>query len=142
MTGNKTFTIIKPLAVKSGYVIPILSKIHEGGFKLIAMKYTQLNKEQAKEFYAVHKGKNFYDDLCKFMSSGPIIVAIFEKENAVEEYRKLIGATNPEEASENTVRKLYGKSIQENAVHGSDSDENAEIEGNFFFSQTERFCTY
>lgn len=140
MLGNRTFSIIKPKAVKSGYIIPILSKIHEAGFKLIAMRFTQLTKNQAQGFYAIHKGKAFYDDLCEFMSSGPIIVLILEKENAVEEYRKLIGATNPDEASENTVRKLYGNSIQENAVHGSDSDENAEIEGNFFFSATERFC--
>ena len=140
MLGNRTFSIIKPKAVKSGYIIPILSKIHEAGFKLIAMRFTQLTKNQAQDFYAIHKGKAFYDDLCEFMSSGPIIVLLLEKENAVEEYRKLIGATNPDEASENTVRKLYGNSIQENAVHGSDSDENAEIEGNFFFSATERFC--
>ena len=140
MSGNRTFSIIKPKAVKSGYIIPILSKIHEAGFKLIAMRFTQLTKNQAQDFYAIHKGKAFYDDLCEFMSSGPIIVLILEKENAVEEYRKLIGATNPDEASENTVRKLYGNSIQENAVHGSDSDENAKIEGNFFFSATERFC--
>ena len=140
MLGNRTFSIIKPKAVKSGYIIPILSKIHEAGFKLIAMRFTQLTKNQAQDFYVIHKGKAFYDDLCEFMSSGPIIVLILEKENAVEEYRKLIGATNPDEANENTVRKLYGNSIQENAVHGSDSDENAEIEGNFFFSATERFC--
>lgn len=140
MSGNRTFSIIKPKAVKSGYIIPILSKIHEAGFKLIAMRFTQLTRNQAQDFYAIHKGKAFYDDLCEFMSSGPIIVLLLEKENAVEEYRKLIGATNPDEASENTVRKLYGNSVQENAVHGSDSDENADIEGNFFFSATERFC--
>jgi nucleoside-diphosphate kinase len=140
MSGNKTFSIIKPKAVRSGYIIPILSKIHEGGFKLIAMRYTQLTRNQAQDFYAVHKGKAFYDDLCEFMSSGPIIVLILEKENAVEDYRKLIGATNPDKASENTVRSLYGSSIQENAVHGSDSDKNAEIEGSFFFSATEQFC--
>ncbi|MCD4772201.1 MAG: nucleoside-diphosphate kinase [Bacteroidales bacterium] len=139
MTGNRTFSIIKPKAVRSGYIIPILSKIHEGGFKLIAMRFTQLTLNQAQDFYAVHKGKAFYEDLCEFMSSGPIIVLLLEKENAVEDYRKLIGATNPDEASENTVRSLYGSSVQENAVHGSDSDENAEIEGNFFFSATERF---
>ena len=139
MTGNRTFSIIKPKAVRSGYIIPILSKIHEGGFKLIAMRYTQLTKNQAQDFYAIHKGKAFYDDLCEFMSSGPIIVLILEKENAVEDYRKLIGATNPDEENKNTVRSLYGSSIQENAVHGSDSDKNAEIEGNFFFSATERF---
>ncbi len=140
MSGNKTFSIIKPKAVRSGYIIPILSKIHEGGFKLIAMRYTQLTRNQAQDFYAVHKGKAFYNDLCEFMSSGPIIVLILEKENAVEDYRKLIGATNPDKASENTVRSLYGSSIQENAVHGSDSDKNAEIEGSFFFSATEQFC--
>ena len=140
MAGDKTFTIIKPKAVKSGYIVPILSKIHDGGFELVAMKFIQLTLNQAKAFYAIHKGKTFYDDLCEFMSSGPIIVALLKKENAVEDYRKLIGATNPDDASENTVRKLYGNSVQENAVHGSDSDENAEIEGNFFFSATERFC--
>ncbi len=140
MSGNRTFSIIKPKAVKSGYIIPILSKIHEAGFNLIAMRFTQLTRNQAQDFYAIHKGKAFYDDLCEFMSSGPIIVLLLEKENAVEEYRRLIGATNPDEASENTVRSLYGSSVQENAVHGSDSDKNAEIEGNFFFSATERFC--
>ncbi len=139
MVGNRTFTMIKPMAVKNGFVGPIMNKIHEGGFRIVAMKFLKLSLEQAQEFYAVHKGKSFYDDLCFFMSSGPIVAAILEKENAIEAYRELIGATNPEEAAEGTIRNLYATSIQKNAVHGSDSDENAIIESNFFFSEFERF---
>lgn len=139
MAGNKTFTIIKPFAVKHGYIGSILTKINEAGFRIMAMKYTHLRLEEAKVFYAVHKGLPFYEDLVSFMSSGPIVVAILEKENAVEDYRELIGSTDPAEAAEGTIRKIFGTDIQENAVHGSDSDENAEIECNFFFSQCERF---
>ena len=139
MAGNRTFTMIKPMAVKNGFVGPIMNKIHEGGFRIVAMKFLKLSLEQAKEFYAVHKGKSFYDDLCVFISSGPIVAAILEKENAIEAYRELIGATNPEEAAEGTIRNLYATSTQKNAVHGSDCDENAIIESNFFFSEFERF---
>ena len=139
MTGNRTFTMIKPMAVKNGFIGPIMNKIHEVGFRIVAMKFLKLSLEQAQEFYAVHKGKSFYDDLCVFMSSGPIVAAILEKENAIEAYRELIGSTNPEEAAEGTIRNLYATSTQKNAVHGSDSDENAIIESNFFFSEFERF---
>lgn len=139
MSGNKTLIMIKPTAVRKGYIGPIIGKIAEGGFSFKAMKYTQLSLEQARAFYAVHKNRPFYNDLTEFMSSGPIVAAIVEKENAVEEWRNFIGATNPAEAAEGTIRKLYGTSLGENAVHGSDSDENAEIESNFFFSATERF---
>ena len=139
MTNNRTFTIIKPSAVKHGYTGAILAKINDAGFRISAMKFIHLRLEEAKTFYAVHSSRPFFEDLTTFMSSGPIVVAILEKENAVEEYRKVIGATNPAEAAEGTIRKLYGTGIQENAVHGSDSDENAEIECNFFFSVIERF---
>lgn len=139
MKGNKTLTMIKPVAVKKGFIGPILAKINEGGFRIVAMKFLQLTEEQAKQFYLVHAERPFYKDLVEFMSSGPIVAAILEKENAVEEYRKLIGATNPANAAPGTVRALYGTSLQANAVHGSDSDENAEIESNFFFSKLERF---
>ncbi len=139
MAENRTFTMIKPMAVKNGLIGPIINKIHEGRFRIVAMKFLKLSLEQAQEFYSVHKGKSFYDDLCIFMSSGPIVAAILEKENAIEAYRELIGATNPEEAAEGTIRNLYATSVQKNAVHGSDSDENAIIESNFFFSEFERF---
>lgn len=131
--------MIKPSAVKQGYIGPILAKINEAGFRISAMKFLKLSTEEAQAFYAVHKERPFYADLVAFMASGPIVVAILEKENAVESYRKTIGATNPAEAAEGTVRKLFGTNIQENAVHGSDSDQTAEIECNFFFSQKERF---
>ena len=136
---NRTFTMIKPDAVAANHIGAILDKITGAGFKIIAMKYTHMSKETAGKFYEVHKERPFYDELTSFMSSGPIVAAILEKENAVSEFRTLIGATNPAEAAEGTIRKLYAKSIGENAVHGSDSDENAAIEGNFFFSQLERF---
>ncbi len=139
MSGNKTLIMIKPTAVRKGYIGPIMGKIAEGGFSIKAMKYTKLSLEQARAFYAVHKDRPFYADLTEFMSSGPIVAAILEKDNAVEEWRNFIGATNPAEAAEGTIRKLYGTSLGENAVHGSDSDDNAEIESNFFFSATERF---
>lgn len=139
MAGKRTFTMIKPDAVEKNYIGAILEKIIDAGFRIKAMKYTRLNKEQAAAFYAVHKERPFYNDLINYMSSGPIVAAILEKDNAVEDFRKLIGATNPEEAEEGTIRKLYAESIEANAVHGSDSDENAEIEGNFFFSSLEKF---
>lgn len=137
--SNRTFTMIKPDAVKAGNIGNILQMINEAGFKVVAMKYTKLSKEQAGEFYAVHKERPFYGELTEFMSSGPIVAAILEKDNAVEDFRVLIGATNPAEAAEGTIRKKYASSIGENAVHGSDSDENAIIEGDFFFSMLERF---
>lgn len=139
MATNRTFTMIKPDAVANGHIGAILNDIIKGGFKIIAMKYIQLSTEDAGNFYAVHKERPFYADLVKFMTSGPIVAAILEKDNAVEDFRTLIGATNPAEAAEGTIRNKYAKSIDANAVHGSDSDENAAIEGNFFFSQFERF---
>ncbi|GHE57364.1 MULTISPECIES: nucleoside-diphosphate kinase [Roseivirga] len=139
MAGNRTFTMIKPDAVADGNMGAILKMIEEAGFKIIAMKYTRLSAELAGKFYAVHSERPFYGELVEYMSSGPIVAAILEKDNAVADFRTLIGATNPAEAAEGTIRKLYAKSIGENAVHGSDSDENAAIEGNFFFSEFERF---
>jgi nucleoside-diphosphate kinase len=139
MKGNRTFTMIKPSAVQNGHSGKILNMFIEGGFRIIAMKYTRLDKLQAGAFYEVHKERPFYKDLVDFMSSGPIFAAILEKENAVEDFRMLIGATDPAKAEPGTVRNLYGANVQENAVHGSDSDENAIIEGNFFFSAFERF---
>lgn len=139
MAGNRTFTMIKPDAVEKNYIGAILEKINAAGFRIVAMKYTKLTKEQAGAFYAVHKERPFYGELVEYMTSGPIVAAILEKDNAVAEFRTLIGATNPEEAAEGTIRKLYAESIAANAIHGSDSDENATIEGNFFFSQVERF---
>jgi nucleoside-diphosphate kinase len=139
MAGNITLTIVKPNALKSGYLASIMGKIHEAGFRIAAIKGIHLSTYDAGQFYNVHRDKQFFDDLIKFMTSGPIVVAILEKENAVEEYRKLIGKTNPEEATDGTIRKLYGESLRANAVHGSDSDENAIRESNFFFSEIERF---
>ena len=139
MRGNRTFTMIKPTAVKSGHIGPILAIINEAGFKVISMKLLKLSYEQAQQFYIVHQKKPFYSDLCSFMSSGPIVAAILEKDNAVDSYRELIGATNPVNAKEGTIRKLFATSLQENAVHGSDSDENAIFEGNFFFSDIEKY---
>jgi nucleoside-diphosphate kinase len=139
MTGNQTFTMIKPIAVKNNYIGPILKMINEAGFRIKAMKYTRLTKQQAEAFYAVHAGKYFFEGLTDFMSSGPIVAAILEKENAVADFRKLIGATDPAKAEEGTIRKLYAESMSHNAVHGSDSDENAIIEADFFFSKMERF---
>jgi nucleoside-diphosphate kinase len=139
MVTNRTFTMIKPEAVADGYSGAILKMIEEAGFRIVAIKMVKLTKERAGQFYAVHKERPFYESLCEYMSSGHIIAAILEKENAVEDFRKLIGATNPEEAEEGTIRKLYAKSLQSNAVHGSDSDDNAQIEGNFYFSDIEKF---
>ncbi|HRD40986.1 MAG TPA: nucleoside-diphosphate kinase, partial [Bacteroidia bacterium] len=118
---------------------PILAKINEGGFRIVAMKYLRLSPEQAGQFYAVHKERPFYGELVSYMSSGPIVAAVLTKDNAVADFRKLIGATDPTKAEEGTIRKMFAKSIAANAIHGSDSDENAQIEANFFFSQLERF---
>ncbi len=137
--SNRTFTMIKPDAVKNGHIGDILAMINKAGFTIKAMKMTKLSQERAGQFYEVHKERPFYGEICDFMSSGHIIAAILEKDNAVEDFRTLIGATNPAEAAEGTIRKMYATSLGENAVHGSDSDENAEIEGNFFFSHLEKF---
>lgn len=131
--------MIKPTAVANGYTGPILNMISESGFRITALKKLQMTRKDAETFYLVHKERPFYNDLVDFMSSGPIVAAVLEKENAVEAYRKLIGATDPSKAEEGTIRKLYAKSVQENAVHGSDSDENAAIESAFFFADRERF---
>ena len=138
MAGKITLTMIKPGAFRKGYTGAILKMIDEAGFQIIAMKITQLSVRQAEEFYVIHRSKPFYESLVAFMSSGPIIAAILQKENAVEDYRNLIGATNPENAEDGTIRKKYAESLEMNAVHGSDSDANAEIEANFFFSRSER----
>ncbi|HTE00323.1 MAG TPA: nucleoside-diphosphate kinase [Mucilaginibacter sp.] len=139
METNKTFTMIKPDAVANGHIGAIIDHVIKGGFKITAMKYTWLTAEKAGEFYAVHKTRPFYGDLVAFMSSGPIVAAILEKDNAVEDFRKLIGATDPSKAEAGTIRNLFAKSIDANAVHGSDSDENAAIEGSFYFSAFEKF---
>lgn len=136
---NRTFTMIKPDAMRNGHGGAILDKIIKGGFRVIALKQTKLSKEKAGEFYEVHKERPFYGELTAFMSSGPIIAAILEKENAVADFRTLIGATDPSKADEGTIRKQFATSMGENAVHGSDSDDNAKIEGDFFFSGLERF---
>lgn len=138
MSGKITLTMIKPLAVQKGFIGPILAKIAEGGFRIVAMKYTKLSVEQAQKFYEVHKERPFYTSLVNSMSSGPIVAAILEKENAVQAYRDFIGATNPANAAPGTIRALYGTSLEANAVHGSDSDENANIESDFFFAKLER----
>jgi nucleoside-diphosphate kinase len=136
--SNRTFTMIKPDAMEKGYAGAIIDRILKEGFRLVAMKLTHLAPEKAGEFYAIHKEKPFYGELIAYMSRGPIIAAILEKDNAVNAFRELIGATNPVNAAEGTIRKLFAVSIEENAVHGSDSDENAKIEGDFFFSGLER----
>jgi len=137
MSGRRTFTMIKPDAVSKSLSGKIIAQIEEAGFRIVAMKYTQLSKTDAEAFYKIHQERPFYQSLTKFMSSGPIFAAILEKDNAVEDFRKLIGSTNPEEAAEGTIRQLYAGNIEQNAVHGSDSDENAIIEGSFFFSKLE-----
>ncbi|WP_103866576.1 nucleoside-diphosphate kinase [Aquimarina sp. I32.4] len=139
MATNRTFTMLKPDAVRKGYIGGIVEQITASGFRIVAMKLTQLTTDDAAAFYAVHKERPFYGELVEYMTSGPIVAAILEKENAVEDFRTLIGATNPEEAAEGTIRKKYATSISENAVHGSDSDENAAIEGAFHFSAREQF---
>mgnify|MGYP003485027531 FL=1 len=139
MAGTRTFTMIKPDAVEAGSIGGILNMITEGGFRIVAMKLTQLTVADAKKFYEVHAERPFYGELVEFMSRGPIVAAILEKDNAVEDFRTLIGATNPADAAEGTIRKKYAKSIGENAVHGSDWDENAEIEAAFHFAGREQF---
>jgi nucleoside-diphosphate kinase len=139
MATNRTFTMIKPDAVENNYVGGILKMINDAGFRIVAMKYMHLTAQSAGKFYEVHKERPFYGELVTYMSNGPIVAAILEKENAMADFRTLIGATDPTKADEGTIRKVYAKSIAANAVHGSDSDENAAIEGNFFFSALERF---
>ena len=131
--------MIKPDAVESGYIGPILDKITSSGFKIIAMKFTQLSSREAEKFYDIHKTKPFFGELIKFMTRGPIVAMVLEKDNAVDNFMTLIGSTNPEEAEEGTIRKLYANSVGENAIHGSDSDENAKIESVFHFSGREIF---
>lgn len=134
-----TFSMIKPSACRKNHVGPILAMINQAGFRISAIRSTKLDKEEAEHFYEMHRGKEFYDDLCEFMSSGPIIALLLEKENAIEDFRKLIGSTNPSMAEEGTIRKMFAESLQKNAVHGSDTPENAEREANFFFNQRERY---
>ncbi len=138
MQTNRTFTMIKPDAVANGHIGAIIDQITKAGFKIVAMKYTLLSPEMAGKFYDIHRERPFFKDLVSFMSSGPIVAIILEKENAIEDFRNLIGATDPQKAAPGTIRNLFAKSIDANAVHGSDSDENAQIEGNFFFSAFER----
>lgn len=135
--NNITFTMIKPDAVENGHIGAILEKINSAGFKIIAMKYTKLSLEKAQKFYEIHKDRPFFNELVTFMSRGPIVAAILEKDNAVEDFRELIGSTNPADAKKGTIRNLYATSMGENAVHGSDSNENAKIEGTFHFSDSE-----
>ncbi|MCP3660238.1 MAG: nucleoside-diphosphate kinase [Bacteroidetes bacterium] len=139
MIGNKTFAIIKPSAVKDNHIGEITAMIEKKGFRVNAMKLTKMSFDDASKFYNVHKDKPFYNDLCKYMSAGPIMPLILSKENAVKSFRNLIGATNPAEAQEGTIRHKFGKSIDENAIHGSDSDENAANEMDFFFTKNEIF---
>ncbi len=139
MSGNRTFTMLKPDAVEKGHTGAILNQINEAGFRIVAMKKTQMTTADAQTFYAIHKERPFFGELVEYMTRGPIVAAILEKDNAVEDFRALIGATNPADAAEGTIRKKYADSISENAIHGSDSDENAEIEGAFHFSGREMF---
>ncbi len=139
MASNRTFTMLKPDAVENGHIGAILNMINAAGFRIVAMKMTQLSKVDAEEFYAIHKERPFFGDLVEYMTRGAIVAAILEKDNAVEDFRTLIGATNPAEAAEGTIRKLYATDISANAVHGSDSNENAQIEGAFHFAGRENF---
>jgi nucleoside-diphosphate kinase len=139
MADNRTFTMIKPDGVANGHIGAILEKINAGGFRIVALKMTQLSRKDAEAFYAVHSERGFYGELVAYMSSGPIVAAILEKNNAVEDFRTLIGNTDPKKADPGTIRALYATDISANAIHGSDSDENAEIEGNFFFATREKF---
>lgn len=139
MATNKTFTMIKPDAVENGHIGAILEKISASGFRIVAMKLTQMTKTDAQTFYGIHKERPFFTELVEYMTRGPIVAAILEKDNAVEDFRTLIGATNPDDAAEGTIRKMYATSLGENAIHGSDSDENAAIEGAFHFSGREMF---
>lgn len=139
MATNRTFTMLKPDAVEKGYIGAILEKINASGFKIVALKLTQMTTADAKEFYAIHSERPFYGELVEYMTRGPIVAAVLEKDNAVEDFRTLIGATNPADAAEGTIRKLYAASISENAIHGSDSDDNAAIESAFHFSGRDIF---
>lgn len=139
MSNNITFSIIKPNAVRTGKTGPVLAKINEAGFEIVALKMVRMTLEQAETFYEIHREKPFYESLVAFMSSGPVVVMILKHENAVDEFRRIIGATDPAKAEPGTIRKLFGVSVQMNAVHGSDSDENAIRESDFFFAGTERF---
>jgi len=139
MVTNRTFTMLKPDAVEKGYIGAILEKISASGFKIVALKLTQMTRQDAEAFYAVHNERPFYGELVEYMTRGPVVAAILEKDNAVEDFRTLIGATNPADAAEGTIRKLYAASIGENAVHGSDSDENVAVEAAFHFSGREQF---
>ncbi len=139
MATNRTFTMIKPDGVENGHTGAILEKINAAGFRIVGLKKTQMTVADAQAFYAVHSERPFFGELVEFMTRGPIIAAVLEKDNAVEDFRTLIGATNPADAAEGTIRKLYATSIGENAVHGSDSDENAAIEGAFHFAGRELF---
>ena len=139
MNSNRTFTMLKPDSIEQGNMLPILNMIENAGFKIIALKYKKMSKDEAEKFYSIHSDKTFFADFVSFMTRGPIIAAALEKENAVEEFRKLIGSTDPQEALDGTVRKKFAKSKGENAVHGSDSDENASIEIDFHFDSNEIF---
>ena len=139
MNSNRTFTMLKPDSIEQGYMLPILNIIKEAGFKIIALKYKKMTKEEAEKFYSIHSDKPFFKDLIQFMTRGPIVAAALEKNNAVDDFRKLIGSTDPSEADTGTIRKIYAKSKGENAVHGSDSDDNAAIEISFHFSDSEIF---
>ena len=139
MKTNRTFTMLKPDSIEDGYMLPILNKISESGFKIIALKYKKMNREEAQEFYTIHSEKPFFNDLINFITRGPIVAAVLEKDNAVEDFRKLIGSTDPNEAEEGTIRKSFARSKGENAVHGSDSDENANVEISFHFDKAEIF---
>ena len=139
METNRTFTMLKPDSIEDGYMLPILNKISDSGFKIVALKYKKMSREEAEKFYSIHSEKPFFDDLINFITRGPIVAAVLEKDNAVEDFRKLIGSTDPEEAEEGTIRKIFARSKGENAVHGSDSDENAGIEISFHFEESDIF---
>ena len=139
MKTNRTFTMLKPDSIEDGYMLPILNKISDSGFKIVGLKYKKMNREEAEEFYAIHSEKPFFSDLINFITRGPIVAAVLEKDNAVEDFRKLIGSTDPDEAEEGTIRKSFARSKGENAIHGSDSDENASIEISFHFDVSEIF---
>ena len=139
MKTNRTFTMLKPDSIEDGYMLPILNKVSDSGFKIIALKYKKMNREEAEEFYTIHSEKPFFSDLINFITRGPIVAAVLEKDNAVEGFRKLIGSTDPDEAEEGTIRKSFARSKGENAIHGSDSDENASIEISFHFDESEIF---
>ena len=139
MKTNRTFTMLKPDSIEDGYMLPILNKISESGFKIIALKYKKMNRDEAQEFYSIHSEKPFFIDLINFITRGPIVAAVLEKDNAVQDFRKLIGSTDPNEAEEGTIRKSFARSKGENAVHGSDSDQNANVEISFHFDKAEIF---